>query len=132
MHRKGGAGGRFFGRNKQTNKQKDRGGGRVHRTNLQTAALPVLLLFQLLRYLAYQVWVVLSVVCRTGAYALPASTSTSQSKETQMATGQQRTVVGPGEPALAKQKHHHRKAFEFISKALKIDEEDHRGILINI
>ena len=32
--------------------------------------------------------------------------------------------IGPGEPALAKQKHHHRKAFEYISKALKIDEED--------
>jgi len=33
------------------------------------------------------------------------------------------TSAGPGEPALAKQKHHHRKAFEHISKALKIDEE---------
>jgi len=32
--------------------------------------------------------------------------------------------VGPGEPVLAKQKHHHRKAFEYISKALKLDEED--------
>lgn len=32
--------------------------------------------------------------------------------------------VGPGDPLLAKQKHHHRKAFEYISKALKIDEEN--------
>lgn len=31
---------------------------------------------------------------------------------------------GPGDPLLAKQKHHHRKAFEYISKALKLDEED--------
>ncbi|WAR20546.1 SPAST-like protein [Mya arenaria] len=31
---------------------------------------------------------------------------------------------GPADPALAMQKHHHRKAFEYISKALKIDEED--------
>ena len=31
---------------------------------------------------------------------------------------------GPAEPVLAKQKHHHRKAFEYISKALKLDEED--------
>lgn len=30
---------------------------------------------------------------------------------------------GPGEPVLAKQKHHHRKAFEHISKALKLDED---------
>ncbi|ELT94540.1 hypothetical protein CAPTEDRAFT_225098 [Capitella teleta] len=34
------------------------------------------------------------------------------------------SIVGPGEPALAKQKHHHRKAFECISRALKLDEED--------
>ncbi|XP_050718311.1 spastin-like isoform X3 [Eriocheir sinensis] len=31
---------------------------------------------------------------------------------------------GPGDPLLARQKHHHRKAFEYISKALKIDEEN--------
>ena len=31
---------------------------------------------------------------------------------------------GPGDPLLAKQKHHHRRAFEYISKALKIDEEN--------
>jgi hypothetical protein len=32
---------------------------------------------------------------------------------------------GPGltDPSLARQKHHHRKAFEYISKALRIDEE---------
>ncbi|CAE1169557.1 SPAST [Acanthosepion pharaonis] len=34
------------------------------------------------------------------------------------------TTIGPGEPSLSKQKHHHRKAFEYISKALKIDEEE--------
>ncbi|KAL4238170.1 hypothetical protein ACF0H5_002882 [Mactra antiquata] len=33
---------------------------------------------------------------------------------------------GPADPLLVTQKHHHRKAFEYISKALKIDEEDGR------
>ena len=37
---------------------------------------------------------------------------------------------GPGDPLLAKQKHHHRRAFEFISKALKIDEEN-EGIFVH-
>lgn len=37
---------------------------------------------------------------------------------------------GPGDPQLAKQKHHHRRAFEFISKALKID-EDNEGIIVD-
>lgn len=34
---------------------------------------------------------------------------------------------GPADPLLAKQKHHHRRAFEYISKALKIDEENGEG-----
>lgn len=38
--------------------------------------------------------------------------------------------VGPGDPLLAKQKHHHRKAFEYISKALKIDEENEGKLCI--
>ncbi|KAK4290934.1 hypothetical protein Pmani_036205 [Petrolisthes manimaculis] len=36
---------------------------------------------------------------------------------------------GPGDPLLARQKHHHRKAFEYISKALKIDEENEGRVL---
>jgi len=32
-------------------------------------------------------------------------------------------AVRPGAPVLAQQKHHHRKAFEYISKALKLDED---------
>ncbi|XP_077296765.1 spastin isoform X8 [Arctopsyche grandis] len=36
----------------------------------------------------------------------------------------QPTHQPPGDPSLAKQKHHHRRAFEYISKALKIDEEN--------
>uniref|UniRef100_A0A1Y9HAL7 Spastin n=1 Tax=Anopheles farauti TaxID=69004 RepID=A0A1Y9HAL7_9DIPT len=42
--------------------------------------------------------------------------------------------VGPGDPLLAKQKHHHRRAFEYISKALKIDEdnEDQKELAIEL
>ncbi|XP_075157040.1 spastin isoform X2 [Haematobia irritans] len=41
---------------------------------------------------------------------------------------------GPGDPLLAKQKHHHRRAFEYISKALKIDEENegHKDLAIEL
>ncbi|KAK7791938.1 hypothetical protein R5R35_002430 [Gryllus longicercus] len=44
------------------------------------------------------------------------------------------TGPGPGDPLLAKQKHHHRRAFEFISKALKIDEENegHKELAIEL
>ncbi|XP_065168768.1 spastin isoform X3 [Atheta coriaria] len=41
-----------------------------------------------------------------------------------MQQGHRNSGPGPGDPLLAKQKHHHRRAFENISKALKIDEEN--------
>ncbi|XP_077296760.1 spastin isoform X3 [Arctopsyche grandis] len=41
----------------------------------------------------------------------------------------QPTHQPPGDPSLAKQKHHHRRAFEYISKALKIDEENEGNVL---
>lgn len=57
--------------------------------------------------------------------------------ETEAMSQVSRRPVGPGpaDPLLAKQKHHHRRAFEFISKALKIDEDNEGKIeqaIINI
>ena len=43
--------------------------------------------------------------------------------------GKNTAATGSVDPLLAKQKDHHRKAFEFISKALKIDEENEGNIL---
>ena len=140
MHRKGSS--RLFGKKTKTTKPKsdDKGPESVHRTNIQLAALPVILVFNIIRVLAFQLWLLLSLVCRVGAHALPNKTKQCESeseKGCQAATppspsadmpattpGKPGPSVGPGEPALAKQKHHHRKAFEYISKALKIDEED--------
>lgn len=50
-----------------------------------------------------------------------------KNRELEMSTNKQgagSSGPGPGDPLLAKQKHHHRRAFEYISKALKIDEEN--------
>ena len=117
----------------------------VHRRNLHVFAQPVVFLFNILGFLAYHFWLLISAVC-TSARALPQkSKQTSDHLETDNSSqqredaqvregtgmfpytygmGEKPVVVGPAEPALAKQKHHHRKAFEYISKALKIDEEE--------
>ncbi len=121
-----------FGRSRHGGK--GRGGGKgqesVHRRNLHIFAQPVIFFFGILRYVAYYLWLALSAVCKTTSHALPQKQADSQSheslQESQLTVPEMAyrpTVVGPGEPALAKQKHHHRKAFEYISKALKIDEE---------
>ena len=129
MNRRGN--GRFFGRRRGDKKDKKQNNERpsVHTRNLYLFAAPLLLILGLLRHIALQLWVVLGlVVCKSrnlgrsrGSYQqanrCPADAESGMTSNTKKNTG-------PGEPVLATQKHHHRKAFEYISKALKIDEED--------
>lgn len=143
MHRKGS--GRLFGRKRHGSrgKSEDRDEENVHHRNMRVFASPVILLFNIIRFLAFQLWLVLSLVCRSTVHALPqkskqAAVDAALSHDVhdveksyckqvtaspEMAYNKPAPPPGPGEPALAKQKHHHRKAFEYISKALKIDED---------
>ncbi len=146
MHRKECS--RHFGKRGSGNKGRkgNKDDESVHRRNLHVFAQPVVFLFNLLGFLAYNFWL---LICST-AQALPqkAKQTTGAAKDSDSVsdTSSQRDAppvlqgtamfpytyeiaekpppVGPAEPALAKQKHHHRKAFEYISKALKIDEEE--------
>ncbi|KAK7073676.1 hypothetical protein SK128_021216, partial [Halocaridina rubra] len=146
----------------------------VHNKNFYIASYPVVLLFNIVRALLYQIFVLLKTLFRAGTYLAQTRTETnvgattvvitelencggggnsgsggSVGKGTSSGLGQVEegantqdevcvplmgtngemppkvtTNPGPGDPLLAKQKHHHRKAFEYISKALKIDEEN--------
>lgn len=109
----------------------------VHKRNLYVVSFPIIILFNLLRSILYQLFIIfkylysashrfihrprkngecnLEVVVKDGIV----STEIAHSEEMSYVNN-----VGPGDPLLAKQKHHHRKAFEYISKALKIDEEN--------
>ena len=108
----------------------------VHSRNIRLVAQPVVLLFNLLRFLAFQLWLGLTLLC--GSRALPVKDSMpcqqTKSKDdckiniTEMAHRQPN--AGPGEPILVEQKRHHRKAFEYISKALKVDEDDKGELII--
>ncbi|XP_047505420.1 spastin isoform X3 [Pieris napi] len=109
----------------------------VHKRNLYVVSFPIIILFNLLRSILYQLFIIfkylysashrfihrphksgecnLEVVVKDGII----STEIVHAEEMPYTNN-----VGPGDPLLAKQKHHHRKAFEYISKALKIDEEN--------
>ncbi|XP_069118122.1 spastin-like isoform X2 [Argopecten irradians] len=130
MHRRGN--GRFWGR-----KRGDRGKGpprdrpTFHSRNVYIVAAPLLFIFAILRIIAYQLWVVLEILVGRSKAILPSaclpnqkSKYKCQSEAEEGMSGAAKASVGPAAPALATQKHHHRKAFEYISKALKIDEED--------
>lgn len=141
----------------------------VHKRNLCIVSFPIIFLFNVLRSLLYQIFVILRFVYFTSSGLLfkkkqlknivvvgnnkqrerrtidcyVDSTNNViktggnedgccvvedlQEMSSNMTSGQRSTSVvgpGPGDPLLAKQKHHHRRAFEYISKALKIDEEN--------
>lgn len=108
----------------------------VHKRNLCIVSFPIIFLFTVLRTLLYQIFVICrfiyhnssnyfvrnrKVVCDNGS----AEESCVVVEEIhEMSQVHRNSGPGPGDPLLAKQKHHHRRAFEYISKALKIDEEN--------
>nr|XP_053655662.1 spastin-like isoform X1 [Cherax quadricarinatus] len=123
----------------------------VHTKNFYIASYPVVLVFNLLRSVLYHIFLLLKTLFRAGSYLAqrteaPVATTTLITEldsvgiggggSGQIEEGIQVDLCipdmppktagnpGPGDPLLARQKHHHRKAFEYISKALKIDEEN--------
>ncbi|XP_029827721.2 spastin isoform X1 [Ixodes scapularis] len=77
---------------------------------------PLLLVFWLLRWVFYQFFLVLCFVCRG---FVPRRHLATAETTTTMATAEE-----PDANLLIRQKQHHKKAFDFISKALKYDEEN--------
>ncbi|XP_023718260.2 spastin isoform X3 [Cryptotermes secundus] len=113
----------------------------VHKRNLYFVSFPVIFLFDVLRSVLYQLFVILKYLYTSTSklvhrpktnstckveIVIPESECEAQDYPQDMSQLHPKhpTGPGPGDPLLAKQKHHHRRAFEFISKALKIDEEN--------
>ncbi|XP_046434537.1 spastin isoform X2 [Neodiprion fabricii] len=142
----------------------------IHKRNLYVVSFPLIFLFNVLRTLLYQLFVIFKYfytstsrlfLRRSTANIAHGKKSLKANCHLEIVVGQQNadgnekdnllSVVdpeaeqmsqiprrtagpGPGDPLLAKQKHHHRRAFEFISKALKIDEENegHKEMAIEL
>lgn len=122
----------------------------VHKQNLYIVSFPIILLFNILRSILYQFFIVFKYIFNVSSHFLhhplrkrdkntSANCVSHSNVNEALLTTERRTAVptvmplpipqqstgpGPGDPMLAKQKHHHRRAFEYISKALKIDEEN--------
>ena len=120
-----------------------------HRRNLRFASYPLLFVFGLLRFIVFQVWILLSHAfwrvtdikhkyeVDRSAYATVETTvngthltgvtiaSRTDSKAGQSgSSGMMDENRTEDTNLLVKQKQHHKRAFEYLSKALKIDEED--------
>ncbi|KAE8741370.1 hypothetical protein FOCC_FOCC013069 [Frankliniella occidentalis] len=117
----------------------------VHKRNLYFVSFPVVLFFNILSSLVYHLYLIFKYLyCQFARLGLlqrlrrRAATHVQELSDgntlceipphvTEMSSkfGPKHSAgPGPADPLLAKQKAHHRKAFEYISKALKIDEEN--------
>ncbi|XP_049878051.1 spastin isoform X2 [Pectinophora gossypiella] len=107
----------------------------VHKRNLYVVSFPIIILFNILRSILYQLFIVFKYIYSASHRLMHKERKSGECNlEVVVKDGGVCTevtdemayvhTVGPGDPLLAKQKHHHRKAFEYISKALKIDEEN--------
>lgn len=118
----------------------------VHKRNLYFVAFPVVFVFNVLSSLVYHLYLIFKYLyChfaklgllqrlrnrRAATYVQELSDGNALCEApvliSEMSTklGPKHSAgPGPADPLLAKQKAHHRKAFEYISKALKIDEEN--------
>ncbi|KAJ1529317.1 hypothetical protein ONE63_006108 [Megalurothrips usitatus] len=117
----------------------------VHKRNLYFVSFPVVLVFNVLSSLVYHLYLIFKYLyChfsrlgllqrlrrRTATHVQELSDGNALCEVpphvSEMSTKfgpKHSSGPGPADPLLAKQKAHHRKAFEYISKALKIDEEN--------
>ncbi|XP_038206771.1 spastin isoform X3 [Zerene cesonia] len=109
----------------------------VHKRNLYVVSFPIIILFNLMRSILYQLFIIFKYLYSASHRFIHRPRKSGECNlevvvkdgvvSTEIAHGEEMPYtnnVGPGDPLLAKQKHHHRKAFEYISKALKIDEEN--------
>ncbi|XP_052756409.1 spastin isoform X2 [Galleria mellonella] len=109
----------------------------VHKRNLYVVSFPIIILFNVLRSILYQLFIIFKYLYSASHRLMHKPRKSGECNlevvvkdgvvSTEVLHGEEMShihSVGPGDPLLAKQKHHHRKAFEYISKALKIDEEN--------
>ncbi|XP_037293979.1 spastin isoform X2 [Manduca sexta] len=106
----------------------------VHKRNLYVVSFPIIILFNILRSILYQLFLIFKYLYSASHRFMNKPRKIGECNlevvvkdgvvSTEVAQEEMSHHVGPGDPLLAKQKHHHRKAFEYISKALKIDEEN--------
>lgn len=107
----------------------------VHKRNLYVVSLPLILLFNILRTVLYQLYIVFKYIYASTSHLKIRRHNNKNNCHLEIVVGREGDEMsqqparrppgpGPADPLLTKQKHHHRKAFEFISKALKIDEEN--------
>ena len=95
-------------------------------------SFPIVMLFNLIKTILFELFIVIKFVYNTSSRILKPSTTDQEEGEGHLEVVQGDENKGSEMDSLQLQKNHHKKAFEFISQALKIDETQNSGVYVEI
>lgn len=93
-------------------------------------SFPLIVLFNIIKALLFELFIILKFVYNTSSRLLNKPTNPQETVNLEVVKGDETNKELDTMDLLQKQKFHHKKAFEFISQALKIDETQNPGNLI--
>lgn len=96
-------------------------------------SFPIILVFNILKTLLFELFIILKFVYNTSSRIL--NKPSNQTEEVNLETVNGSEEIDTTMDLLARQKYHHKRAFEYISQALKIDEtqnSEQKEIAINL
>lgn len=93
-------------------------------------SFPIVMLFNLIKAILFELFIVLKFVYNSSSRILnkPTTAASQQDVNLEAVKLDQENKGATEMDLLAQQKFHHKKAFEFISQALKIDETQNSGV----
>lgn len=91
-------------------------------------SFPIVMLFNLIKTILFELFIVIKFVYNTSSRILNKPSSSTDQEEVKLEVVQGDENKGTEMDLLQLQKNHHKKAFEYISQALKIDETQNAGV----
>lgn len=111
-------------------KNKDNNPPDEERKTFLVLSFPLIILFNIIKALLFELFIILKFVYNTSSRLLNKPTNPQETVNLEVVKGEETNKELDTMDLLAKQKYHHKRAFEFISQALKIDETQNPGNLI--
>lgn len=112
-------------------KNSDNSPNEEDRKTFLVLSFPLIVLFNIIKALLFELFIILKFVYNTSSRLLNKPTNPQETVNLEVVKGDENKELDTMD-LLARQKFHHKKAFEFISQALKIDETQNPGEFYNL
>ena len=104
---------------------KNSGNADKERKTFLLLSFPIILVFNILKTLLFELFIILKFVYNTSSRILNKPSNQTEEVNLEVVNGSEE--IDTTMDLLQRQKYHHKRAFEFISQALKIDETQNSG-----